>query len=153
MILTPQELGFLLYLKQARVTLSEFEFSWNKIADIQPQVSRKTPLDSTRFPSFFQLEKLIEKNYFLHLSAKEAYKAYVRAYASHSMKNVYDVEQLDLVKVALSFGFRVPPVVDLGVYQSKKSGKSKGFHRPKDERKAKIFKNLSNEKKKKKFTR
>jgi ATP-dependent RNA helicase DDX18/HAS1 len=62
----------------------------------------------------FQLEKLIEKNYFLHLSAKEAYKAYVRAYASHSMKNVYDVEQLDLVKVAYSFGFRVPPVVDLG---------------------------------------
>ncbi|CAF4485963.1 unnamed protein product, partial [Rotaria sp. Silwood2] len=94
LILTPQELGFLLYLKQARVTLSEFEFSWNKIADIQPQ-----------------LEKLIEKNYFLHLSAKEAYKAYVRAYASHSMKNVYNVEQLDLVKVAYSFGFRVPPVV------------------------------------------
>lgn len=39
LILTPQELGFLLYLKQARVTLSEFEFGWNKIADIQPQVS------------------------------------------------------------------------------------------------------------------
>ncbi|CAF3376218.1 unnamed protein product [Rotaria sp. Silwood1] len=112
LILTPQELGFLLYLKQARVTLSEFEFSWNKIADIQPQ-----------------LEKLIEKNYFLHLSAKEAYKAYVRAYASHSMKNVYNVEQLDLVKVAYSFGFRVPPVVDIGVYQSKKGSKSKnGFH-------------------------
>jgi ATP-dependent RNA helicase DDX18/HAS1 len=48
------------------------------------------------------------------LSAKEAYKAYVRAYASHSMKNVYNVEQLDLVKVAYSFGFRVPPVVDIG---------------------------------------
>ena len=119
------------------------------------------------------MEKLIEKNYFLHLSAKEAYKAYVRAYASHSMKNVYDVEQLDLVKVAYSFGFRVPPVVDLGkifffffylsrinndnvlgVYQSKKSSKSKnGFVRPKQERKVKIFKNLSNEKGKKKFTR
>ncbi len=49
------------------------------------------------------------------MSAKEAYKAYVRAYASHSMKNVYDVEKLDLVKVAYSFGFRVPPVVDLGI--------------------------------------
>ncbi|CAF0944698.1 unnamed protein product [Adineta ricciae] len=139
LILTPQELGFLLYLKQARVTLSEFEFAWNKIADIQPQ-----------------LEKLIEKNYFLHLSAKEAYKAYVRAYASHSMKNVYDVEKLDLVKVAYSFGFHVPPVVDIGVYQSKKGSKSKsknGFVRPKQERKIKIFKNLSNEKEKKKFTR
>ncbi len=60
------------------------------------------------------MEKLIEKNYFLHLSAKEAYKAYVRAYASHSMKNVYDVEKLDLVKVAYSFGFHVAPVVDIG---------------------------------------
>jgi len=120
------------------------------------------------------LEKLIEKNYFLHLSAKEAYKAYVRAYASHSMKNVYDVEKLDLVKVAYSFGFRVPPVVDLGidsfvfflfieeysivvflgVYQGKKASKSKnGFMRPKQERKMKIYKNLSNEKTKKKFTR
>jgi len=88
------------------------------------------------------------------LSAKEAYKAYVRAYASHSMKNVYNVEQLDLVKVAYSFGFRVPPVVDIGVYQSKKSGKSKnGFTKPKQERKAKIFRNLSNEKTRKKFTR
>lgn len=102
------------------------------------------------------MEKLIEKNYFLHLSAKEAYKAYVRAYASHSMKNVYDVEKLDLVKVAFSFGFHVPPVVDLGVYQSKKGSKQKsknGFVRPKQERKVKIFKNLSNEKSKKKFTR
>jgi len=128
LILTPLELGFLRYLKQARVTVNEFEFSWSKIADIQPQ-----------------LEKLIEKNYFLHLSAKEAYKAYVRAYASHSMKNVYNVEQLDLVKIAVSFGFRVPPVVDLGVYHSKKTKKqAMGFQRPKQERKAKIFKNLSN---------
>ena len=30
------------------------------------------------------------------------------------MKNVYDVEKLDLVKVAYSFGFHVPPVVDIG---------------------------------------
>ncbi len=86
------------------------------------------------------------------------------------MKNVYDVEQLDLVKVAYSFGFRVPPVVDigkridncfqlnyivyLGVYQSKKGSQSKnGFKRPKQERKMKVFRNLSDEKGKKKFTR
>ena len=33
------------------------------------------------------------------MSAKEAYKGYVRAYASHSMKNEYDVDTLDLLKV------------------------------------------------------
>lgn len=38
LILRPEELGFLRYLQQARVPVNEFEFSWNKIADIQLQV-------------------------------------------------------------------------------------------------------------------
>lgn len=38
MILRPEELGFLRYLKQAKVPLNEFDFSWSKIADIQLQV-------------------------------------------------------------------------------------------------------------------
>jgi ATP-dependent RNA helicase DDX18/HAS1 len=42
LILRPEELGFLRYLKQAKVPLNEFEFSWNKIADIQPQVRNIT---------------------------------------------------------------------------------------------------------------
>lgn len=41
LILRPEELGFLRYLKQARVPLNEFEFSWSKIADIQVQVIEK----------------------------------------------------------------------------------------------------------------
>lgn len=49
------------------------------------------------------------------MSAKEAYKAYIRAYASHSMKGVYDVNTLDVQQVAKSFGFRVAPFVDLGL--------------------------------------
>lgn len=70
------------------------------------------------FNLFFQLEKLISKNYFLNLSAKEAYKAYVRAYDSHSLKHIFDVSTLDLVAVAKSFGFLVPPFVDLRMYLS-----------------------------------
>jgi ATP-dependent RNA helicase DDX18/HAS1 len=38
LILRPEELGFLRFLKQAKVQLNEFEFSWAKIADIQQQV-------------------------------------------------------------------------------------------------------------------
>jgi superfamily II DNA/RNA helicase len=38
LILRPEELGFLRYLKQAKVPLNEFEFSWSKIADISSQV-------------------------------------------------------------------------------------------------------------------
>ncbi|CAB3375208.1 Hypothetical predicted protein [Cloeon dipterum] len=101
LILRPEELGFLRYLKQARVPLNEFDFSWSKIADIQ-----------------LQLEKLIGKNYFLNQSAKEAYKAYVRAYDSHSLKNIFDIETLDLPKVAKSFGFLAAPCVDLSKYDT-----------------------------------
>lgn len=104
LILRPEELGFLRYLKEARVPVNEFEFSWNKIADIQ-----------------LQLEKLISKNYFLHQSAKEAFKNYIRAYDSHHLKQVFDIETLDLVKVAKSFGFTVPPAVDLKIGPNKAS--------------------------------
>ena len=35
-----------------------------------------------------QLENLIEKNYYLHRSAKDAFRSYLQSYASHSLKNV-----------------------------------------------------------------
>ncbi|XP_065559215.1 probable ATP-dependent RNA helicase pitchoune isoform X2 [Artemia franciscana] len=125
LILRPEELGFLRYLKQERVPLNEFDFSWSKIADIQPQ-----------------LEKLITKNYFLHMSAKDAFKSYIRAYDSHSLKHIYDVNTLDLVKVANSFGFKVPPAVDLNVHSSKGARPRKrqgggGFGQYKQEKKFK----------------
>ncbi|XP_033327052.2 putative ATP-dependent RNA helicase pitchoune [Megalopta genalis] len=104
LILRPEELGFLRYLKQAKVPVNEFDFSWDKIADIQ-----------------LQLEKLISKNYFLNMSAKEAFKAYVRAYDSHHLKQIFDIETLDLAKVAKSFGFLVPPAIDLKVSVSRNS--------------------------------
>ena len=62
-----------------------------------------------------QLEKLIEKNYFLHSSAQDAYKSYVRAYAAHSLKAIFDVTKLELTSVAKSFGFKVAPYVDLSI--------------------------------------
>ncbi|XP_034115378.1 probable ATP-dependent RNA helicase pitchoune [Drosophila albomicans] len=103
LMLRPEELGFLRYLKAAKVPLNEFEFSWQKIADIQ-----------------LQLEKLISKNYFLNQSAKEAFKSYVRAYDSHQLKQIFNVNTLDLQAVSKSFGFLVPPVVDLKVGAAKR---------------------------------
>merc|ERR1711936_869320 len=105
LILRPEEYGFLRYLKQAKVPLNEFEFSWSKISDIQPQ-----------------LEKLVMKNYFLNVSAKEAFKSYVRAYESHALKQIFNVQTLDLKSVGMSFGFVSPPHIDLGVGVSKKNG-------------------------------
>lgn len=62
---------------------------------------------------FFQLEKLITKNYYLHKSAKEGYRSYLQAYASHQHRDIFNVNTLDLQKVAKAFGFQVPPAVNL----------------------------------------
>lgn len=48
-------------------------------------------------------------------SAKEGYKSYLQAYASHSLRSVFDVNKLDLVKVAKGFGFPTPPRVDISL--------------------------------------
>lgn len=40
------------------------------------------------------------QNYFLHASAKEAFKGYVRAYNSHQQKDVFNINTLDLKKVS-----------------------------------------------------
>lgn len=131
LILRPEELGFLRYLKHAKVPLNEFEFSWNKIADIQ-----------------LQLENLITKNYFLHQSAKEAFKAYVRAYDSHSLKDAFDIATLDLVKVARSFGFTTPPAMDL-----KMGHKFKNPERRAGSRGMGYFKNMNKQHEKSKIYR
>ena len=52
-----------------------------------------------------QLEKLISKNYFLNISAKEAFKSYVRSYESHGLKQIFNVQTLDLAKVGKSLDF------------------------------------------------
>ncbi|KAF4589228.1 ATP-dependent RNA helicase HAS1 [Ophiocordyceps camponoti-floridani] len=101
LFLQPNEVGFLSHLKEARVPVVEFEFPAKKIKNVQSQ-----------------LEKLIGKNYYLQQSAKEAFRSYLHAYASHSLRSVYDVHKLDLAKVAKSFGFATPPRVDVAMGQS-----------------------------------
>jgi ATP-dependent RNA helicase DDX18/HAS1 len=96
MFLQPNEVGFLTHLKAARVPVVEFDFPAKKILNVQSQ-----------------LEKLIGKNYYLNQSAKEGYRSYLHAYASHSLRSVFDIHKLDLAKVAKSFGFPQPPRIDL----------------------------------------
>lgn len=98
LFLTPEELGFLKYLRAAKVTMNEYEFPDKKIANVQSQ-----------------LEKLIEKNYYLNRSAKDAYRSYILAYASHALKHIFNVSQLDLETVARGFGFSTPPRVNLNI--------------------------------------
>jgi ATP-dependent RNA helicase DDX18/HAS1 len=83
------------------VPVTEYDFPKNKILNVQSQ-----------------LEKLIGQNYYLHQSAKDGYRAYLHAYASHSLRSVYDIHKLDLAKVAKSFGFPTPPRVDISLAAS-----------------------------------
>ena len=130
MFLQPNEVGFLKHLKEARVPLVEFEMPEKKILNIQSQ-----------------LEMLIGKNYYLNKvrtdsltdflssfpsppansnflqSAKDGYRSYLQAYASHSLRSVFNVNELDLVKVAKSFGFGAPPRVDISLGASMKTDK------------------------------
>ena len=129
MFLQPSEVGFLKHLKEARVPVVEFEFPAKRIVNVQSQ-----------------LEKLIGQNYYLnkvflksleighalrtlisrsYQSAKDGYRSYLQAYASHSLRSIFDVHKLDLVKVAKSFGFQAPPRVDITLGASMSRDKKK----------------------------
>ncbi|ESO07707.1 hypothetical protein HELRODRAFT_170245 [Helobdella robusta] len=110
LILMPDEIGFLQFLKKAKIPLNEYEMNWKKVYNIQSQ-----------------LEQLVSRNYYLNKVAKEGYKSYIRSYAAHSQKAIFDVHNLDLQKVALSFGFSTPPFVDLNVGALSNAKKRKKF--------------------------
>lgn len=66
LFLMPQEAGFLQFLKQAKIPLTEYKFSASKIASVQEQ-----------------LERLVEKNYHLHRSSRDAYRSYLHVSELH----------------------------------------------------------------------
>ncbi|TYJ98972.1 DEAD-box ATP-dependent RNA helicase 51 [Cucumis melo var. makuwa] len=101
LFLIPEELQFLRYLKAAKVPVKEYEFSDKKLANVQSH-----------------LEKLVGSNYYLNKSAKDAYRSYILAYNSHSMKDIFNVHRLDLQGIAASFCFSNPPKVNLNIDSS-----------------------------------
>lgn len=106
LFLLKSELVYLKHLRAARVELNEYEFPESKLANIQPQ-----------------FEKLVQNNYFLNSAAKDAYRSYLHAYVSHSLKEVFDVNEIDLQKASKSFGLTVPPRVDLDVNLKRRKDK------------------------------
>ncbi|WWD15744.1 ATP-dependent RNA helicase HAS1 [Kwoniella shandongensis] len=108
LFLLPSELGFLRFLKVAKVPLNEYQFPQKKIADVQKQ-----------------LENLISKNHYLNQSARDGYRSYLQSYASYSLKKIFDVNKLDLAKVGKAFGFPVPPKVNISVGSVKGGGKKR----------------------------
>jgi len=67
--------------------------------------------------------KLIERNYYLNVSARDGYRSALQAYASHAQREIFDVNELDLAKMATAFGLAVPPRVSLAVKTSGRSAR------------------------------
>lgn len=107
LFLLAQELGYLNQLRELRVPLKEYKFPTSKVANIQTK-----------------LEDLVGKVYHLHKLAREAYRSFIQCYAQQR-KPVFDVYQLDLKSVAKSFGFAVPPNVNLANVSLKQSKRNK----------------------------
>ncbi|CAB4282840.1 unnamed protein product [Prunus armeniaca] len=101
LFLIPEEMQFIRYLTAEKVPVEEQQINKNKLKNVQSQ-----------------LEKMVEGNYYLRQAAKEAYKSYLLAYNSHSMKDIFNVHRLDLQAVAASFCFCNTPKVNLNLNSS-----------------------------------
>ncbi|KAG4933002.1 hypothetical protein JHK87_047004 [Glycine soja] len=90
----------------AKVPVKEYAYDEKKVANVQSH-----------------LENLVVNNFYLNKMAKEAYRSYILAYNSHSMKDIFNIHHLDLQAVASSFCFSNPPNVSLNINSSKQRNK------------------------------
>jgi len=96
MFLLPSELEFVEQLKAANLEVEEFDFPKKKLSSIQDQI-----------------EKLVAKNYELNVLAKDGFRSYLQSYRNHQPNGeIFDVAKVDVVKIAKSFGFAIPPRVN-----------------------------------------
>mmetsp|Transcript_19818 Transcript_19818/g.38842 ORF Transcript_19818/g.38842 Transcript_19818/m.38842 type:complete len:626 (+) Transcript_19818:201-2078(+) len=108
LFLIPSELKFLQYLRRVKVTVNEYEFPAKKVANVQSQ-----------------MEDLVQTNYYLNRSGRDAYRSYLMAYSSHAHKDIFDVHNLDLQAAAKAFGFSVPPSVNLNIKTSGRNARAR----------------------------
>ncbi|CAD2214311.1 ATP-dependent RNA helicase DDX18/HAS1 [Angomonas deanei] len=103
MFLLPLENMFLKYLfEDAKVAVNEYTFDLSKL---NPGIQE-------------QLEKLVSSNYYLRSSAKQAYEGYLLSYSSSQLKNVFNIQKLDLAAVARGFALSEPPPIRLDLSES-----------------------------------
>lgn len=74
----------------------------------------------------------MQKNYYLHQSAKDGFRSYIQAYASYSLKQIFNVHNLDLAKVGKAFGFTVPPRINVLMGEGTGGGGRTGPKRKRD---------------------
>jgi ATP-dependent RNA helicase DDX18/HAS1 len=96
LFLTPNEYGFHKYYKAAQVKTYEYEIP--HLCNVQSRLIKLLRCDENK-----ELRKL----------GLRACRAYLFAYARHEFGDIYDVNELNVEKVALSFGFDSLPSEEL----------------------------------------
>ncbi|KAL9652202.1 hypothetical protein ABK040_013971 [Willaertia magna] len=129
LFLLESETGFLKYLKKEGIPLNELDFPRSKLANFHDT-----------------LEKLISTNYYLYKNAEDAFKSFIKAYASHPLKDIFSFKVLDVAGVTKSFGLKTTPYVDLKALEVGASGSIE----KKRKAETKWIKSAVNEKKKNK---
>jgi hypothetical protein len=103
LFLTPDQFDFHKYYKAAHIKLYEYEIqTLCRVQGRYLELLRRGGYDDHRGGN-----NPTESN--LRRMGREAYLAYLRQYADHEYKDIYDARRLDVGKVALCFGFDGPP--------------------------------------------
>eukprot|EP00483_Globobulimina_turgida_P007417 UN07431 len=103
LFLIPNEMKYLESLNKYNIKVKQYQCpSKKKIANIQSQ-----------------LEKITSSVYHLHVSAHQAYQAYLREYGLRSSR-IFDVLSLNIVDVAKSFGLSAPPKMSIQIRKNRK---------------------------------
>ncbi|CAD2095667.1 ATP-dependent RNA helicase HAS1, putative [Plasmodium vinckei lentum] len=106
--LMKHELKFLNYLKFYNIPVNQFAYDQNKLINIQSQ-----------------MESIVTKNFHLHKMAREAFKSYLNGYVTYALKDVFDINNLNLILTSKNFGLDAPPKVDLNLKFNVKKKKFK----------------------------
>ena len=91
LVLMPEEDSFVSYLLKNQIPVKKHDFLWFEKLDNE------------------DLDALIKSANIHRRTAVMAYKAYFRAYAKHELKSVFKVDQLNINKIAKSFGLEFTP--------------------------------------------
>lgn len=122
MFLLPQEKLFLKYLfDDAKVSVNEYVFDLSKIKENLQE----------------DLEKLVGSNYYLRISARQAFEGYLLSYSSCQLKNVFVIQNLDLAMVAKGFALSEPPPIKIDLSQSAANMSKKKRHEFRESQKVK----------------
>lgn len=113
LLVMEEETPFLDYLREARVPLNEMTFKKESTVCLQNK-----------------FESLISKNIHLNKLARDGYKSFFKAYQSQSLRDVFDINKLDIIGIGRSFGFSNPPRVDIAVKANGGRRRAGGGRRP-----------------------